>query len=115
RLVDKTNRTGDKEKYLSHSINSELKYNILQNSSLQAGFTYTDISFSAGKDGAVNTNSTVSYIMLDGLLPGKNYLWNIELSKRLTNNLELTLQYEGRKPGNARVVNIGRAAIRALL
>jgi hypothetical protein len=115
KLVDKTNRSGDREKYQSHSVNSELKYNILQNSSIQAGFTYTDISFKSGAGGVVITNSTVSYIMLDGLLPGKNYLWNVDLSKRLSNNLELTLQYEGRKPGSSRVVNIGRAAIRALL
>jgi hypothetical protein len=52
--------------------------------------------------------------MLDGLLPGENYLWTVDLTKRLTNFLELNLQYEGRKAGNSGVVNIGRAQIRAL-
>jgi hypothetical protein len=52
--------------------------------------------------------------MLDGLLPGSNYLWSIDLTKRLLNSLELNFAYEGRKPGDARTVHIGRASIRAL-
>ena len=46
--------------------------------------------------------TTVSYIMLDGLLPGKNYLWSLSLTKRLLNNLEVNFQYDGRKPGTCK-------------
>ena len=60
-------------------------------------------------------NSTVSYIMLDALLPGKNFLWSMDLTKRLGNNLELNFQYEGRKPGETRTIHTGRASLRALL
>ena len=44
--------------------------------------------------------------MLDALLPGKNLLWNIDLTKRLGNNLELNFQYEGRKPGETKTIAI---------
>jgi hypothetical protein len=96
------------EQSLSNAINVETKYNILSNSSLVTRFTYNDINYNHP------ANTTVSYIMLNGLLPGKNFLWSVDLTKRLLNNLELNFQYEGRKPGDSRTVHVGRAAIRAL-
>ncbi|HJU46422.1 MAG TPA: hypothetical protein VJ647_06535, partial [Chitinophagaceae bacterium] len=114
--TNKKNREGYEESYSSNSLNSELKYNILQSSSLLAKFTYTDILFSSKAPSHTDiNNSTVNYIMLDGLLPGKNYLWNLNLTKRLSNSLEINIEYEGRKPGTARVVHTGRASVRALL
>lgn len=99
------------EKALSSSINVESKYNVLQNSSLTGKFTFNDISFSSSHGTAT---TTVSYIMLDGLLPGKNYLWSLTLTKRLLNSLELNFQYDGRKPASSKTVHIGRASITAL-
>jgi hypothetical protein len=52
--------------------------------------------------------------MLDGLLPGKNYLWSLGLTKRLMNNLELGFTYDGRKAGVSRSIHVGRASITAL-
>ncbi len=96
------------EKSISNSINVESKYNLLQNASLTAKFTFNNISYK------FPANTTVSYIMLDGLLPGKNFLWSLGFSKRLLNNLELSFQYDGRKAGLSRTVHVGRAAITAL-
>lgn len=97
------------EKTIANSLNIEGKYNTVSNTSLTAKFTFSNINFTG------TPNTTVSYIMLDALLPGKNYLWNISLTKRLMNNLELNFEYEGRKPGEARTIHIGRASLRALL
>jgi hypothetical protein len=96
------------EKSVSNSFNLESKYNILQNSSVNARLTLNDIQYK------FPASTTVSYIMLDGLLPGKNYLWSMGFSKRLANNLEITFQYDGRKAGTSRTVHLGRAAINAL-
>ena len=97
------------EKSVSNSFNIEGKYNSVNNTSFSGKFTYTNISYT----GAANT--TVSYIMLDALLPGKNLLWSFDLTKRLGNNLELNFQYEGRKPAETRTIHIGRASLRAIL
>lgn len=99
------------EKSSSHSINLESKYNVLQNSFVTGKFTFNDIDF-ISKNGTATT--TVSYIMLEGLLPGKNYLWTITLTKRLLNNLELNFQYDGRKPASSKTVHIGKASLTAL-
>ena len=56
------------EKSSTHSINLESKYNVLQNSFVTGKFTFNNIDF-ISKNGAATT--TVSYIMLEGLLPGK--------------------------------------------
>jgi hypothetical protein len=96
------------EKSTSNSLNLESKYNVLQNSSINARFTYSNIQYKG------STNTTVSSIILDALLPGSNYLWYLEFTKRLFGNLELNLQYDGRKPGSARAIHTGRASVRAL-
>ncbi|HEV7621344.1 MAG TPA: hypothetical protein VGO09_06420, partial [Flavisolibacter sp.] len=96
------------EKSFSNSLNMETKYNILQNSFISGKFTYNNIQY------GFPSNTTVSYIMLDGLLPGSNYLWTLEFTKRLLHNVEINFQYDGRKSGESKTVHIGKAAIRAL-
>jgi len=110
----KTNTIGDEEKAIIHSINTEMKYNILQSTSILGKFTFSNIDYTSVK-GFPNANSTTSYILLEGLMPGKNYLWNLDLTRRISNSIEINIQYEGRKPGESRVVHVGRASIRAIL
>jgi len=96
------------EKSISNSLNLESRYNILQRSSLTGKFTFNNINYDSP------ANTTVSYIMLDGLLPGKNFLWSLGFNKRLINNLELNFQYDGRKAASSRTVHLGRAGVTAL-
>jgi hypothetical protein len=97
------------ETYAAQALSSDVKYNILQNTSLQGRFAFTSIRYNG------NVNSTVSYTMLEGLLPGSNYEWSLDFTKKLGNNLELSLQYEGRKPGEGVIVHTGHASLRAIL
>ncbi|MEO6071513.1 MAG: hypothetical protein ABIN57_09440 [Chitinophagaceae bacterium] len=99
------------EESISNALNIESKYNVLQSSSINTRFTYNNIHFNKN---VTNTYTPVSYLMLDGLLPGKNFLWSVDFTKKLLNNIELNLQYEGRKPGNSKTINVGRASVRAL-
>ena len=116
RMTDKENSPlWGGQHYTSDAFNSEFKYNILQSTSVQGKFTMTSIVYTADKNGAASTSSPVSYTILEGLAPGKNYLWGLDFTKKLGGSLELSLQYEGRKAGEAGIVHTGRAALRALL
>ncbi|RYZ30494.1 MAG: hypothetical protein EOO10_02630 [Chitinophagaceae bacterium] len=100
------------EQALSHALNLETKYNVLQNSSINARLTYNNINYKAPS--STIKNPSVEYIILDALRPGSNYLWSVDFTKRLLNNVEINFQYEGRRPADSKTVHVGRAAIRAL-
>ena len=58
-------------------------------------------------------NSAIEFDLLEGLKNGKNYIWNLLYTKRLSNAIDLNLSYEGRKTGDAPTVHIARAQIKA--
>ncbi|HNO02511.1 MAG TPA: hypothetical protein PKM90_06645, partial [Chitinophagales bacterium] len=58
--------------------------------------------------------TTKSYTILEGLQPGSNYIWSSTYTRNISQNLELSLTYEGRKTGTAKLINTGRAQLRAV-
>jgi hypothetical protein len=105
---NKDNLEGAKERAAVHSLIMDARYNVLSSSTINGRFQFSNIDFTG------QTNTTVAFIMLDALLPGKNFLWNFDFTKRLANNMEINFQYEGRKPGTGRTIHTGRAGVRAL-
>jgi hypothetical protein len=97
------------EKSTIKSLLIESKYNLVSNTSISAKFNISNIVFNG------NANTSLGYVMLEGLLPGKNFIWTLDLTKRLSSFLEMNIQYEGRKAGSSGLVNIGRASVRAIL
>ena len=105
---DKRKNIEATEQSSSSAIIAEIKYNVVSSTSITSKFTLNSIAYNAVP------NATVSYIMLDGLLPGKNYIWTVDLTKKLNRNIELSMQYEGRKSGTSGIVHTGRAQVRAI-
>jgi hypothetical protein len=59
-------------------------------------------------------SSALAYEMLEALQPGNNYTWNITWQERLSNGLQLSFSYEGRKSNLSNIVHIGRMQVSAL-
>ena len=60
-----------------------------------------------------NPNTPVSYQMLEGLQPGKNFTWNLLAQKKLTNFLDLNLSYFGRKTKTSKTIHTGSIQLKA--
>lgn len=89
------------EKGSFHEISSELSIRDKASSVIQARLSYTN----ANTDGP--QNSPASIIILSGLSPGNNFQITLTFEKRLTDNLQISIQYNGRKPGENPVVHTG--------
>ena len=87
--LQKKNTIGFLEQSVNNNLGTEVKYNVVSNSTINAKFSLNTIRFNYADGGS--PNSTVGYIMLDGLLPGKNYLWGLEYTKRLSGNIEISI------------------------
>lgn len=99
---------GAGERTRNQSITLDSRYAIVTKSSISVRFTYAAVVFTGVE------NSAIEFAMLQGLKAGNNYLWNIGFDRTLAKNIQLNLSYEGRKTGEARMVHIGRAQIRAI-
>ncbi|MEO6167888.1 MAG: hypothetical protein ABIO46_12640 [Chitinophagales bacterium] len=99
---------GAGEKALNNKLTLDVKYNVVAKSVINAGVVYANVNYTG------TNNTPVQYAMLEGLQSGQNYLLNVSFDRKLSNFIEMSLSYEGRKTGNATVVNTGRAQVRAI-
>ncbi len=112
----KSNVIGLDEKLTSHQLKWAFTFtgkpkplNTNRPMRFRANFSFVKITF----DG--EANSTVGFFMLQGLRPGQNLLWGINLDKQLTKSVVLSLLYNGRKTGiDAKIVHVGSMQARAV-
>lgn len=83
------------------------KYNILQRGSINAAFNFISITY----DGI--TGNTTEFELLEGLKSGFNYTWSAFFQMRLGKNMQVNVQYSGRKSGENEPVHTGTVQVRA--
>jgi len=59
------------------------------------------------------TNTSLAYTMLDGLLPGNNVTWEVNFQNNLGKNLRLNLLYQGQKSESSKVLHTGNIQLSA--
>lgn len=103
------NRNTMAEEYLeSFRQLFESQYSLSGQSNLNAGLEYRANAFVG------NAFSPVGYEMLQGLLPGDNFLWNVYWEKQLFDFLQLNLRYDGRSAPGTPVIHTASMQVKAL-
>lgn len=96
----KNNKGEEKAQVLKLGL--EYRFNQLSNRTLNANIRFIQI------DLAGNEISPAAYEMLEGLRPGNNLTWSLNLQQRLGQGLQLLFTYEGRKSLGIPIVHLGR-------
>ncbi|MEQ6119776.1 hypothetical protein [Reichenbachiella sp. MALMAid0571] len=114
--------TGKTEYKRKENINSEVqqefskitsllmavRWNKALKSTMDGSFKFTSIDFSGEE------NSPAGYELLEALRPGSNFIWNFSYRQKLSNGLQVSLSYDGRKSIEQRVIHQGRMQVTAL-
>ncbi len=95
------------ETAIIHDFSLEATFNQSNKTSFRTNFSYVRIDYNGIPD------SSLEFAMLEGLRNGENFLWDLTFDRRLAKNIQLVLNYEGRKSGDANIVHVGRAQVRA--
>ena len=104
---DKQNQIGEKQTAILHDLKVTGNILKIKNTKIRTSFSYVNISYSGG------TSSLIELAMLDGLKDGNNYIWSLKVNKRMKNNLDLIIQYDGRKTHGSNVIHQGKMQARA--
>jgi hypothetical protein len=105
RYSEKINIAGE-ESYVGE-IGFKIKYNQANKGSFQSSFSYLAINYIGDE------NSALGFEMLESLKPGNNFTWNIGYQRSVSKNLQISIQYNGRKSETNKTIHSGGMEVRA--
>jgi hypothetical protein len=95
------------ESLKSHDFGLEYNYNNASKGSVIATINLIENNY----NGPINTPA--SYRILEGLQPDRNYTWSLIIQKKLTQLLDLSVSYNGRKNTASNAIHTGSVQLRA--
>ncbi len=106
-FTDKKNQWGEQEKAQFHDLKLSGKILKIKKTKIKLSLSYVKIKYQGGN------SQLIELSMLNGLKDGHNYIWDIQLNKRLKNNLDIIFQYTGKKSQGSDIIHQGRMQARA--
>ncbi len=89
------------------NLGTEMRYSSANKGSILAGFNFIQINYTGAG------NSPVAFEMLNALQNGKNYTWNVSWQQNLSKNMQLNINYLGRKSETTKIIHTGNVQVRA--
>lgn len=95
------------EKSENHNFGTEIKYNIVKKGNIILNLNYISIKFNGDQ------NTSIAYEMVEGLKSGDNMTWSVGYQRTLSNNMQLSINYNGRKSPDVKIIHVGAVQLRA--
>ncbi|TXD83713.1 hypothetical protein ESY86_08425 [Subsaximicrobium wynnwilliamsii] len=105
--TSKDNGIGEMEQLLQNNYGMSFTYNSTNQVALTGEVNFFKNEFTG------NANTPVSYQILEGLQPGNNFTWSLLAQKKLTQFLDLNLNYFGRKTETSKTIHTGTVQLKA--
>ena len=106
RYKDSKNSVGG-EHSIIRDLGAEANYRMVNKGTLLVKANYIDIGFNGDE------NSAIGFEMLEGLRTGRNGTWNISYQQNISEHLQFSLIYDGRKAEESPAVHVGSVQLRA--
>ena len=109
RYKDKKNNyaEGNNEQAVLQDAGMEWRYNSIKKGLISIRFNMVSIRYNA------ENNTSIAFEMLEGLKEGTNLTWGLNLQRNLGSSLQLSINYEGRRPAGIKTIHTGGAQVRA--
>ncbi|NNM15765.1 MAG: hypothetical protein HKO56_03825, partial [Bacteroidia bacterium] len=108
-FFDKNGKTdeGSDTKANIHDLGAEIRFSSIKQGIISGKMNFVQNDFTG------EVNSPTGYEVLQGLNEGKNFLWNASMQRNISNSLQLSINYDGRKSTDANTVHTGSMQVRA--
>lgn len=96
------------EQAILRELSAELRYNVATKGSLLLNVGTVNIDYTGEE-----VDNSLGFEMLQGFRPGSNYTWSAGIQKTLSNNIQINLNYNGRRSEGAPTIHAGAVQVRA--
>ncbi|WP_018477345.1 hypothetical protein [Pontibacter roseus] len=105
---DKLSPADAEQQATFHELGLETKLSQVSKRTVSGIIRYVNIEFKGDE------TSYVGYEILNALRPGNNLTWSFNVQQRLSNGLNISLNYDGRKANSVGAVHTGRTQVSVL-
>ncbi|MEO5569686.1 MAG: hypothetical protein ABIS37_02055 [Bacteroidia bacterium] len=95
------------ERAIQNKFGTELRYSSVKRGVISVKVNFIQLNYNAEE------NTSIAYEMLEGLKKGNNATWSVSIERNISGNVQLSLNYEGRKSQDVKTVHTGNMQVRA--
>lgn len=104
---EKENNSEIGEKAILRDVGIDMRYNQVKKGSFSGRVNFINIDYNAA------LNTSIAFEMLEGLQTGNNFTWGLSYQRKIAKNLQININYNGRKSEESNAIHSGGMELRA--